>query len=267
MDFNLTAIEFQIASEVRVNSEGKAIFSLRSAAMLAGVSHMALSQAFSSGKLEPNKLAQFLMQQGFEGGKLKDWAINGIPDLAVGSIIEYYAFEAGRYNTETARLVFRAFARIGIRTYAHKLTGYDKVESSYEVSLQQLLEGQVPATPTKYSPKYHKAFWEALERCYGLKQGQRACSRFIACYIYGYLPVEVQVRLNEVNPTQEDGKRLHYQHQHLEDVMLQLVLNRIVVVTALLDAAENRKAFKKLVRRIPQIRFNRNNVKLLKGAN
>lgn len=48
----------------------------------------------------------------------------GIPDTAFAVICEYYAFEAGKRCTEQAKLVYRAFATIGIRTWIQRELGW-----------------------------------------------------------------------------------------------------------------------------------------------
>ena len=84
MNYNLAAIEFQIASEIEFDPDGKATFSIRAVARLADVSPNSLIKAFSSDHLDPSKLAKFLAEQGFEGDHQKQFAEQGIPDRAIG---------------------------------------------------------------------------------------------------------------------------------------------------------------------------------------
>lgn len=266
MNFNLKAIEFQVASEVKVDQEGKATFSIRAVERLANVSHQTLSASLASaGSISPSKLAQTLALYGFEAGSISEFGKTGVPDIAVAAILSYYAMDAGERCTDQAKAVFRSFAAIGIRAYAHRLAGHDQDVQDYKVALKQLLEEQCPAIPTHYQPRFHKRFWEALEKCYGLKQSDRACSVFIKYHVYGYLPPEVQERLQEVNPKNEDGVRSHRFHQHTDDVVLQLLVARIDAITLLLEAALSAKEFRRLVRRVRSTRFNRNNIKVLRG--
>ena len=115
---DLTAIN----QEFRIREDGVAIASIRGTARLAGVSHTALTKLLGSmgGNLEGSKLAVTLTNHGFEGGNLVD---SGIPDTAVSLIIEYYAFDAGRYCNDTAKSTYRAFASIGIRTWIKQELG------------------------------------------------------------------------------------------------------------------------------------------------
>lgn len=46
--------------------------------------------------------------------------------MGVAAVIEYYAFDAGRYCKEQARLVCKAFNRIGVRAWMQDITGWTK---------------------------------------------------------------------------------------------------------------------------------------------
>jgi hypothetical protein len=107
----------QIKQEIEVDTNGQAKASLRATARLAGVSAVAILKTLDSVNLEPSKLAQMLMDSGFEAVNLTEWRTVGIPDMAIAIILEYYAYEAGRYCTKQARLVCRSFNTIGIRAW------------------------------------------------------------------------------------------------------------------------------------------------------
>lgn len=76
------------------------------------------------------------MDQGSEGVNLKTFKEQGVPDIAIATIVDHYAFDAGRYCTEEARLCLRAFNAIGIRSWIQELTGYNKPESSAALGIQ-----------------------------------------------------------------------------------------------------------------------------------
>ncbi|MEH2062175.1 MAG: hypothetical protein V7K50_07830 [Nostoc sp.] len=90
----------QIKQKIEVDANGQAKASLRATARLAGVSDKAIGKVLESANLEPSKLAQMLMQQSFDAANLTDWRTSGIPDTAIAIILEYYAYEAGRYCTK-----------------------------------------------------------------------------------------------------------------------------------------------------------------------
>ncbi|MEG4406404.1 hypothetical protein [Microcoleus sp. MON2_D5] len=137
-----------ISKELTVEADGKAYVSRRGIARLCGVDEKAIrlvlerssyqvgaelnplewvesitKQGFKGAELDlPNSLKP-LVGQSFEGGAL-------IPDTAATCIIEYYAFDAGRYCTEQARLVYRTFAAIGFRIWVQSELGWKPAPTS-----------------------------------------------------------------------------------------------------------------------------------------
>ena len=117
----------QIREEIEVDTQGKGKASIRATARLAGVDHESIRKSLVySGDQRPTKLAQMLISHGFEGGNLEEWRLSGIPDTAISIILEYYAFDAGRYCTEQARLACKAFMTIGIRLWMQKIKGWEQ---------------------------------------------------------------------------------------------------------------------------------------------
>ncbi|NEO74645.1 hypothetical protein, partial [Moorena sp. SIO3H5] len=125
----------QIQQEIEIDIQGRGKASIRATARLAGVSDMALRKAFNSANLEPSELATKLMAQGFNAANLSDWSVIGIPDIAISTILEYYAFDAGRHCTEQAKLAYKAFAAVGIRTWMQQIKGWQELKQ--DTSLQQ----------------------------------------------------------------------------------------------------------------------------------
>lgn len=117
----------QIKSEFRVDGEGRVTVSLRGAARLAGIEQSSLSRAFQPDAQKPSQLAEFLINEGFEGDAQNAWLENGIPDTALALILEYYAHETQeRYRSIQAKLCCRAFNSIGIRTWIQKSIKWEK---------------------------------------------------------------------------------------------------------------------------------------------
>jgi AcrR family transcriptional regulator len=116
----ISQIVEQIKSEIIIDDNGVGKASIRATARLAGVSDMALHEAFKC-KENLSKLAVVLTNKGFD---LQSFSLAGIPDLAVALIVEYYAFDAGKRCTEQARLVYRAFAGYGVRSWMQDITGW-----------------------------------------------------------------------------------------------------------------------------------------------
>ncbi|MCC5655301.1 hypothetical protein LC609_37315 [Nostoc sp. XA013] len=128
----------QIKEEIEVDANGQAKASIRATARLAGVDHAAIINHLQSGELKPTKLAQSIIMQGFEAGELREWRTVGIPDMAIAIILEYYAYEAGRYCTKQARLVCRSFNTIGIRAWIQDKLGWTKPASNSETAMTQI---------------------------------------------------------------------------------------------------------------------------------
>jgi hypothetical protein len=116
-----------IQEEIQIDDFGRGKASIRATARLAGVSHVALIKAFEGGNLNPSGLAVKLILNGFESGNLQLFATDGIPDIAISIILEYYAFDAGRYCNEQAKNAYKAFATIGIRTWMQRLKGWQEL--------------------------------------------------------------------------------------------------------------------------------------------
>ena len=115
----------QIKQEITVDSNGQGKASIRATARLADVQDSSLRRALLSAALQPSALAQSLIQQGFSPAALETWN-EGIPDMGVAAVIEYYAFDAGRYCKQQARLVCKAFNRIGVRAWMQDIMGWTK---------------------------------------------------------------------------------------------------------------------------------------------
>ncbi|MCC5618870.1 hypothetical protein LC605_28060 [Nostoc sp. CHAB 5836] len=134
----ITEIIEQISQEIEVDANGQAKASVRATARLAGVSAAAILKTLDSVNLEPSKLAQMLMESGFYGVNLTEWRTAGIPDIAIAIILEYYAYDAGRYCTLQARLVCRSFNTIGIRAWIQDKLGWTKPASNNETAMTQI---------------------------------------------------------------------------------------------------------------------------------
>ncbi|WP_392476480.1 hypothetical protein [Nostoc sp. C110] len=115
----------QIKQEITIDSNGHGKASIRATARLADVQDSSLRRALLSAALQPSALAQSLIQQGFSLAALETWN-QGIPDMGVAAVIEYYAFDAGRYCKQQARLVCKAFNRIGVRAWMQDILGWTK---------------------------------------------------------------------------------------------------------------------------------------------
>jgi P63C domain len=259
-------IKHQIITEIKVDElTGKGTCSIRGTARLADISDSSLVRAFNSAVLEPSKLATFLIINGFDGAALASFSESGVPDLAVGAILEYYAFEAGRYCTEQSKLVFRVMARIGVRAWMQDVVGYKK-PTEEKIDFEAFLIKQLPYEAKKWEAKFKPEFWEALENLYGLKRGQQACGKFISHWIYKYFPQEVIERIAEINPLNEKGTRKNRIHQHFDDVLSKALDMQISMVTCNLIKSKSRHHFKRLMSSAKRYKFTFDSLKKLSGG-
>jgi hypothetical protein len=249
----ITQAQVNWQKEIRVNKDGTSYFSIRAVARLAGVDQSQLTKNLKSGEGSlPVKMAEHLISKGFEGEGFSNCGRTGVPDRTAAAIIRYYAMYAGSYCTNTARQSLEAMSELGIRTFAHKLTGWSAADNSIAAYLEKAL----PATPHQWECRFKPEFWAALERLYGLKRGQQACGMFIAHWVYGWFPLELQERLKEINPVIGPGyQRRNRHHQHFE-AMLDLALDmHISKITTNLIRAVNRNHFKRLMADAPRVKF------------
>jgi uncharacterized coiled-coil protein SlyX len=123
----------RVKSEIRVSNDGKATVSISGAARLADVTQQALSKQFTTYK--GSKLTQTLTQSGFDTHNLEQFSTDGIPDVALFIILEYYAYDAGRYCTKLAKMCMRAFSAMGIRTWLQQSVNWVSPE---EIKNQEL---------------------------------------------------------------------------------------------------------------------------------
>jgi hypothetical protein len=144
---NLAIVIEQIKDEIEVDITGKGKATARAVSRLIDVEHSSVLRALNPGALKPSKIAEILIEQGFDGGALEGWKTEGIPDIAIASIAHYYGYEAGRYCTNQAKLVCKAFSAIGIRVWIQGIKGWNS-EQAPSPSPQPLLP---PPTPQEIS--------------------------------------------------------------------------------------------------------------------
>lgn len=114
-----------IRSEIKVDTEGKGSITKNGLCVLLGVSRNVLDDREMS-----KKLAQSLATLGFNN--VRENFQNGIPDLAVACIIEYYAFDS-RIKPINAQVLYRAFAAVGVRAWFQDVAGYEKPKPRTEL--------------------------------------------------------------------------------------------------------------------------------------
>jgi hypothetical protein len=107
--------------EVYINHKtGETFCSVSMLASLVGVAKLTISRkltALSDGEPSEFKKAEMQTTEGVRRGTL-------IPEDVARNIIEYFAFDAGRYRTEKAKELARLMMQAGLRAYLYTVAGY-----------------------------------------------------------------------------------------------------------------------------------------------
>lgn len=114
-----------IRSEISVDKDGKGSITKNGLANL-----LSISRSLFNGDRVAKKLAEKLDAKGLLDGD-RDFK-NGIPDLAVECIIDYYAFDA-QNKSANALTLYKAFAAVGIRAWFQDVAGYEKPKPQTEL--------------------------------------------------------------------------------------------------------------------------------------
>lgn len=138
---SLMEVQANLKKEIKVNNQGQGFLSIRGAARLCDIDATGLSRALASEGVDffGSKLSRKLAEEGFPSEKVVEFSKSGIPDMALGVIIEYYAFDAGKRCTDLALATFRAFSRIGIRVWLQHSTNWKAEETSDNPSLLEMV--------------------------------------------------------------------------------------------------------------------------------
>ncbi|MGD1857671.1 MAG: hypothetical protein ACFB2W_25830 [Leptolyngbyaceae cyanobacterium] len=141
-------LDLQVVISKRVNgiemgvlNDGTPFLTGRGLARVCGISNSTLvnwgeSTPSVGDSFRNGTMAELLAANGFEGNHFfvripngiqfgTEATINAYPDDVCMAFLEYYAFEAGRHCTNTARKSYRLLARKSLRDYIYSMTGYD----------------------------------------------------------------------------------------------------------------------------------------------
>ncbi len=145
--------------EMGVLDDGTPFLAERGLAKVCGVSNSTLvkyadNTLVEGDALRAKKISELLAAQGFDGNSLfikieyKGITVKAYPDTVCMALLEYYAFEAGRYCNDTAKNNYRILARKSLRDYIYRMTGYDplkQVHQSWQHFHDRLLLNLMPA--------------------------------------------------------------------------------------------------------------------------
>lgn len=152
----------QIKQEIEVDANGQGKASIRGAARLANIDAGGLLKSLKTAvDISHSKLAEKLIRKGFEPVEILQWSQSGIPDLAVATIVHYYAKEAGKRCNELAKLACEAFEGIGVRAWIQDLLGWTKPDTTAETAMTQI---QLIAAVAKHLAEQEQRLLEQEQR-------------------------------------------------------------------------------------------------------
>lgn len=138
--FSIEAIEFQIASEVRCDEEGKGFYTIRGTARLAGIDDSGLSKSLSNTK---SRLYEFLLSQ--SQSNIEKWKTKGIPKQGLILILSFYAFGMGAKHKQIEK-AYQSLCEINPMHYKpkpQKIYTNKKSEKDYQMKLAKKLDGKI----------------------------------------------------------------------------------------------------------------------------
>lgn len=125
-------------------------------------------------------------------------------------------------------------------------TGENPIQPAPTVTREQIIRELIPAKPLVWEKRYGDDFWYHLHRLTTYRQGNIQCAFFIRKHIYDYFPSDVCLRLEEVNPL-INGKRKNLIHQHFDGGLLKALIQHLMEVLILMQAAQNIERFEELM--------------------
>jgi hypothetical protein len=118
---SISHIPSEIQAEFKINDDGRVTVSRRGLARLCGVSDTAIRSLLlriTSANLDGSKTLETLSGKTFKGANLDD--------TTAACIVNYYAYEAGRYKTDQALSIALAFSAIGLRSWVQTELGWNQ---------------------------------------------------------------------------------------------------------------------------------------------
>jgi hypothetical protein len=162
---------------------------------------------------------------------------------------------ASQKNTALqAKIMMRAFARVGAVALVDEITGYQEVRA--KDALERLLEKYISNELSRWVKTFQDDYYEQLFRLRGLTYQQFTSKRPILIakltidIVYDRLPLGVREELEKRNPKDEKGNRSHKHFQYLTpDLGHPRLREHLAAVTALMKASPNWASFMRLLNR------------------
>lgn len=170
------------------------------------------------------------------------------------------AREAGDLTAQQAHIadqaeaLVRSFARVGIIALIDEATGYEDYRD--REALQKLLDQYIQEELRPWTKTFPDAFYKEMFRLKGWPQHKWSVGRpgvvgkYTNDLVYARLAPGVLEALRRLNPSQSEGGRDHYHHQHLtEQEGFPALKDHLSKVVVLMKAAPNWESFMRLMDR------------------
>ncbi len=152
---------------------------------------------------------------------------------------------------ETAELLLRGFAHVGVIALVDEATGYQQERARDE--LNRILEAYISKELLPWTKRFPDEFFKHLYRLHDweYKEGHHKSPRYLGKLInrlvYEQLPPGVLPELRRLNPPMQSGYRRHRHHQFLTPETGHPHLDKqIVAATTLLRIADSKDQFDRL---------------------
>lgn len=153
-----------------------------------------------------------------------------------------------------AEALLRGFAQTGIIALIDEATGYQ--DHRAREALQEILDSYLQEELRPWTKTFPDAFYKEMFRLKGWTYDQWSVQRpgvvgkYTNDLVYGRLAPGVLEKLQQLNPSQPEGGRDHYHHQHLtEHEGYPKLKEHISNVIAIMRAAPNWETFLRLMNR------------------
>lgn len=156
-----------------------------------------------------------------------------------------------KHLAETAQLLIRGFARVGIIALIDEATGFQADRAKDE--LIKILEAYISKELLPWTKRFPDEFFQEIYRLHGwqfMKGHHRRpqyVGQLINKLIYDKLPPGVLPELQRRNPTMPSGYRRYKHHRFLTvDIGNPHLDKQVVAVTTLMKVSEDKQFFKRL---------------------
>lgn len=248
-------IEFinnQIKDEIKVDSQGRGFSTIRGAARIISIDERALRRHFKSADKKPSKLAEMLIQQGFD---MRTFAEDGIPDAALALIVKYYAWMAGEWCTDQAKLFDLSLTATSIRIWMQSVAGWHPT-SNRKLSSEEIVSICVLPGGRDWEPRFRDSFYAELSRLTGLSQDgykrPALWGKLTDEWVYQMLPVGVR---NAVRSARIESDGWHKLHQFLSDDGLAVFEEHMKTLLTLMRAADSVNGVRRSLRNMTRSEY------------